>query len=304
MNRVELEQYLALLMEQERREREQIRTRLLATRQVGRLTPDVVADFARLLMTDDNGRPIRPAPHHWLWLHLMCNEDIKKLLIIAPPESAKTTWLLAYLGTHVAFYPEWPRIMAAVSGEVAAKRSQALRLMAESVEFQATFPDLKRAYGLKWTQEEWSIAPHGGLPRPGRIHPSFFAVGVEGGVIGSRARLAVGDDILDHENTRTAHQREIVHDWVHKSFLSRRMSRVGRSIVIGTAWHHDDTYARMRSGGDWVVCHVPLLSDGDLVAADVWYPEGFVGERLGTAVGGEFDALPEAEQFATIERIF
>ena len=179
--------------------------------------------------------------------------------------------------------------MAAVSGEVAAKRSQSLRLMAESPEFQATFPDLKRAVGMKWTQEGWSNAPHGGLPRPGRIHPSFFATGVQGGVIGSRARLAVGDDILDHENTRTAHQREIFHDWFHKSFLSRRMSRVGRSIVIGTAWHHDDTYARMRNGGDWVVCHVPLLSESGSVIANVWYPEGYEGERLGTAVGGEFE---------------
>ncbi|MBK8128917.1 MAG: hypothetical protein IPK53_08210 [bacterium] len=73
---------------------------------------------------------------------------------------------------------------------------------------------------------------------------------MQGGVIGSRVHLAGGDDILDQEDTRTAHQRLIVHDWFHKFFLSRRMSRVGRSIVIGTAWHHDDTYARMRSGGD------------------------------------------------------
>ena len=97
-------------------------------------------------------------------------EDIKKLLIIAPPESAKTTWLLAYLGAHVAFYPEWPRIMAAVTGNVAAKRSQSLRLLVESAEFQATFPDTKRAIGMQWTQTEWSVAPHHSLPRPGRRH--------------------------------------------------------------------------------------------------------------------------------------
>jgi len=100
--------------------------------------------------------------------------------------------------------------------------------------------------GMPWTRTEWSVAPQGGLSPPGRIHPTLF-VGVQGDVIGNRVRLAVGDDIFDHENTRTAHQREIVHDWFHKSFLRRRMSRVGRSIVIGTAWHHDDTYARMRT---------------------------------------------------------
>lgn len=240
------------------------------------------------MITDDNGRSIQPAAHHWLWLHLMCNEDIKKLLIIAPPESAKTTWLLAYLGAHVAFYPEWPRIMAAVTGSVAEKRAQSLRLLVDSPEFHATFPDIKRAVGMTWTQGEWSVAPHNGLPRPGRIHPSMFSVGVRGDVIGSRARLAVGDDILDFENTRTAHQRATIHEWFHSQFLSRRMSRVGRSIVIGTAWHHDDTYSKMRNQGDWVVCHVPLLSEGTAVYADVWYPENYTGERLGEPVASEF----------------
>jgi hypothetical protein len=38
-----------------------------------------------------------------------------------------------------------------------------------------------------------------------------------------------------------------------------------------------DTYARMRGGGDWVVCPVPFLSKGTAVTADVWYPKRFVG---------------------------
>lgn len=255
-----------------------------AAKATGWLTPDVVADFAWLHITDDHGRPIRPAAHHWLWLHLMCNEAISKLLIIAPPESAKTTWVLAYAATHVAFYPEWPRILAAVSGEVAAKRSQSLRLMTDSPEFQATFPDVRRAAGMKWTQEEWSVAPHGGLPRPGRIHPTLFAVGVGGSIIGSRARLLIADDILDQDNTRTAHQRELVHTWFHSSFLSRRMARVGRVVIIGNAWHHDDTYARLKAAGDWVVCHIPLLQDGREVYASIQYPESYRGERLGEPV--------------------
>jgi hypothetical protein len=81
LNRVELETYLSLLQEQERRERAQTRTRLLTAKNNDHLTPDVVADFACLLITDDYGRPTQPATHDWLWLHLMCNEDIRKLLI-------------------------------------------------------------------------------------------------------------------------------------------------------------------------------------------------------------------------------
>lgn len=286
------EKTAAAVLELARRQRERTRERLKAAKAADRLDAQAVADFAYLHITDDNGRSITPAVHHWLWLDLMCNQAIKKLLIIAPPESAKTTWLLAYLGTHIAFYPEWPIIMAAVTDSVAEKRAQSLRVMVSSAEFKATFPELSPAVGMKWTQQEWSLAP-GGKPRPGRLHPSLAASGVTGDVIGGRARLAVGDDLLDNENTRTAHQRDLVDGWLHKSFLSRRMSRVGRSIVIGTAWHHDDTYARMRNNGDWVICHVPLLSEGTAVVADVWYPEGYDGERLGEPVAGEFPPVGE-----------
>lgn len=243
-------------------------------------------------MTDDNGRPIAPAAHHWLWLHLMCNEDIKKLLIIAPPESAKTTWFLAYYATSIAFYPEWPHIIAAVSGPVAVKRSITLRNIMLSSEFKATFPDIAPAQGMTWNQDEWSVAPDG-RPRPGRVHPTLAAMGVGGSIIGSRARIAGGDDLHDEENSRTAHQRDQVHTWLHRSFLSRRMSRVGRSIVIGTAWHHDDTYARMKTEGGWVVCHVPLLSEETAVYATIHYPERYTGERIGDPVSAEFNELSE-----------
>lgn len=231
-------------------------------------------------MTDDFGQPIEPAPHHWLWLQLMCNEQIKKLLIIATPESAKTTWALAYIATHLAFYPEWPRVFASVDGGTAEKRSVAIRNMVESAAFQATFPAVQRAKGMKWNREEWSIAPEG-LPRPGRLHPSLFAVGVGGSIVGSRARLLVGDDLLDMDNTRTAHSRELVNNWFHTSFLSRRMARYGRVIIIGNAWHHDDTHARLRQDGSWVVCHTPLLSSGREVYASIYYPDPFTGEKLG-----------------------
>jgi hypothetical protein len=43
--------------------------------------------------------------------------------------------------------------MAAVTGNVAAKRSQSLRLLVESAEFQVTFPDIKRAVANVWYPE-------------------------------------------------------------------------------------------------------------------------------------------------------
>ncbi len=248
------------------------------------MTADVVADFAALHMSRDNRLPIRPAAHHWLWLRLLCNTEIRKLMIIAPPESAKTTWVLAYLACSIGWSPEMPRLIGCASGPVATTRSQAVRTLVESAEFRATFPTVRRARGMDYEQDRWSVAPDG-IPHAGRIHPTLAAYGAKGAITGSRAGEALADDVHDEENSRTDHQRNLVHLWLHRSFLSRVMAGIGRSIVIGTAWHHDDAYARLRAEGDWVVCHTPLLSEGPEVWATITYPDAYSGERLGEPVG-------------------
>lgn len=251
------------------------------------LTPDAVAAYAFLHIVDDETLPIIPAAHHWLWLRLLCDVRIKRLLIIAPPEAAKTTWALsAYVGAHTGFYPERSVIIGSVSGPVAEKRSLSLRTQVESPSYRATFPDVlpvKSSKGLKWSTSEWSVAP-GGRPRPGRLHPTIASYGTGGSVIGSRADLVVADDLLDFENSRTAHQRGLVEAWFHNSLLSRRKSKTGRVVVIGTAWHHDDLYSHARNDGKWVVCHTPLLEESTTFYAYITYPDSWPFERLGSPV--------------------
>ncbi len=240
--------------------------------------------YAELHLRDDFGRPIVPAAHHRLWLRLLCDERIKKLLIIAPPESAKTTWVIsAYLGCRIGIFPERSTIIASASGGVAEKRSVSLRTMAESEAWRQTFCGVERAQGMKWTPLEWSLAP-GGRPYPGRLHPTIAAYGPGGSITGSRADEVVADDLLDLENSRTEGQREFIKQWTHSSLLSRRKSRVGRSIVIGTPWHAADLYADMRREGGWVVCHTPLLSPGERVYAQLTYPDNWAYEVIGEPV--------------------
>jgi hypothetical protein len=213
----------------------------------------------------------------------MCNSKIKKLLIIAPPGTAKTTWLLAYTACHIAFLPEYPTILAAVSSTVADKRSVSIRNIVESESFKEIFPDVEKAKGFKWEQTEWSVAPRG-LSRPGRIHPTLFSVGMGGSVIGSRGRLLISDDLLDLNNTRTAAARELTYNWIHSQFLSRQMASLGRVIMIGNSYHHDDAYSRIKKQNSWTTCHTPLLSNGQSVYASITYPSSFEGETIGEAM--------------------
>jgi hypothetical protein len=225
----------------------------------------------------------------------MCDPRIEKLLLIAPPESAKTTWTIsAFLGCYIGFYPENSIIIGSVSGTVAEKRGLGLRSMVESDEWRATFPGVdvvKADAGFKWGVDEWSVAPDG-KPRPGRIHPTVSSVGRGGSIIGSRADLAVLDDFLDLDSTRTATQREFNEQWLHTSFLSRRKSRTepsgkpARAVMIGTSWHHDDSYARAAKEGGWVVCKMSLLSESSDVYATLTYPDSWQYERVGVPIAG------------------
>lgn len=246
-----------------------------------------MAAFAALHLRDDAGHPLEAAAHHALWLKLLCDWRIRRLLIIAPPESAKTTWVLsAYLGCRLGLFPEQPVIIASTSASVAEKRSLALRNMVESPEWQATFPAARPVPTMAWTQTEWSIAPEG-APYAGRLHPSVAAYGTGGSIIGSRAYEVIADDLIDYDSSRTQNMRELVMRWVQTSLISRVYSRVGRVVMIGTAWHSDDIYARAQQEGDWVVCRMPLLSESESVYAfmtypDRWSPEiGFHGEMMG-----------------------
>ncbi len=245
---------------------------------------ETVKAFAALCLTDDARMPITPAPLHDLWLRLICDRRIQNLLIIAPPESAKTTWLLTgFTACEIGFYPERSNIIACSATDVAETRSKAIQAIVQGAAFRAIFPDVLPAAGLAYTSTEWSVAPNG-RPRPGRIHPTVAAYGTGGAITGSRSDLTIGDDIHDFENSRTAHQRSVVDTWLHNSLFSRSKAETGRKIIIGTPWHHDDSYAKLRRLDNWVVCHTPALSEGKEVYATIQYPDSWRHEVLGEVV--------------------
>ncbi len=255
-----------------------------------KITPAAVAAFAALHIQTDDGEPIRPAAHHQLWLELLCDFRIRKLLIIAPPESAKTTWtILAYLGCRIGIFPQQNVIIGSATADIATARSMSLRAMVDSDAWRETFPGVMpvRAHegGLRWGTNQWSVAPYG-IPFSGRLHPSIAAAGTNGTIEGGRADEVVGDDLLSGSVAQSPTERKKVEDWAHRSFLSRRKAEVGRAVLIGTSQHPDDYLAHARAAGDWVVCHMNLLNEGPDVYATVMYPDDVDWNRLGEPVAG------------------
>lgn len=249
------------------------------------VTPAAVFAYAKLHLLTDEGLPVTPTPFHRLWVELLCDLSIPRLLILSPPESAKTTWVIsAYAGLNIGVFPQRPIIVGSATGGVAGDRVLSLRTMTESDEWRLTFPNVRQARGMTWETYKWSVAP-GGVPYPGRIHPTVAAYGPDGGITGARAFLSIGDDIVDDKNSRTAKQRKIVSNWAHKTFIPRVKSRGGLIRLIGTAWHPNDVYSELKESGDFVVCRTPLLSESNLVYAEITYPDGWAGPIIGQRLG-------------------
>ena len=257
--------------------------KIRAAKVLGVVTPEIVQSYVLLMNHTDGGLPIEFADFHFVWLQLLCNEDIKKLLIIAPPGSAKTTIIMAYLGCRLGIHPDENYIIGSVTDDVAEKRSLSLRNTVDGGMWRTIFPDVAKNESMKWEQKEWSIHSKGSSSN--NLHPTLRAYGTGSSIIGSRADVLVGDDLLDSNNTHTQSQREKFEYWMDTSFLSRRKAKTGRTILIGTSWSSSDYYAKIRkSYPDWVTCHVPMLGEKPF-RVSLSYPDSWTGEVLGEGVG-------------------
>ena len=280
---------LNLYTELARRKKEQLRVVVQNAALKKVITPEVVEAYAAVHLkdADNHDMPIVAARHHRLWLHFLCDEKIPRLMIIAPFGSAKTTWILsAYVGCYIGIFPERSVIIGCGSADTAAKRSMALRSGALSEDFRKTFPDLRPDPALPWVQDQWTLMRHG-KPQANRLHPTLAAYGVgDTKTIGARANLIIPDDLLNFSNTRTAHQRNEVDQWMQSTLMSRISAKTGRIAAVGTSWNQDDYYATAKKQGGWVVVHMPQLSDTKEFYCTITYPDNFpkdrmIGEQIG-----------------------
>jgi hypothetical protein len=248
-----------------------------------KVTPQCVYAYASLIFKDDEGLPIIPAEHHKVWTELFCNETIKKLLIISPPDSAKTSWAMAYLGCLIGKNPDKNYIVGAVTDDVAEKRSLSLRNTIESQIWKEMFPDVMRNEQMKWEQSEWSIKSIKSSPT-GKLHPTVRSYGTNSSsIIGSRADFLLGDDLLSKENTATQGQRVKFEDWMDQQFLTRRKPK-GRTILIGTAYNAADYYAKIRRNPmGWVICICQSYQENGF-NIDIYYPDDWKGVMLGESM--------------------
>ena len=211
-------------------------------------------------------------PHHLVWIDALTGSQ-DDLLIVAPPGSAKTNWLIAFCGWQLGLHPDGHIIYASNTARQAYKPSVAIRdTITSPGPYQDVFPGVRPDPAKGWGEAEWFLA----RPDRGDKDPSLCATGVFGPILGARADLIVMDDCCDEENMSSRHMREKVWAWVNTTLFSRR-ARGCRRLCICTRWHHDDVAGHLKALGFRTIEMPVVNSEG----ANLWpamYPPEVLAE--------------------------
>jgi len=184
-------------------------------------------------------------------------------MIFAPPGSAKTTYVSRLsIPWIMQRKPGWSIIGASHKVDFALENSSyAIRYIQEYEQFLDL--QLKTENTGRWRTTEKVIKQPDGTDKTYQ-GCDYLAAGVDSGIAGFRADLAIIDDPVpkrdeaDRENFRNKVWR-----WFHGD-LARRLKPEGRLVLMHTRWHEDDLAGRLLKyqPGRWKVICLPAIATG------------------------------------------
>lgn len=186
------------------------------------------------LLTPEN----KPAAHHKIILDNIMDVvdgDTKRLMIFAPPGSAKSTYASVLFP---AYFIGRKKICAMIGAshteDLAINFSRRCRNVVNTKEYKEIF-----GFGLSRTHnaaKQWETEVGG----------EFYAVGIGGAVTGRRADGGLIDDpVKSRKESLSPAYREMVWDWYLSDFRTRLKNQNSFIIIIMTRWHVDDLAGRI-----------------------------------------------------------
>lgn len=210
--------------------------------------------------------------HHLEWIEALEDESIKRLLIIAPPASAKTEWVgIIYSDWKVGKNPNKHLGYITHADLVSFGRSTAVRDIMMTSRYQTVFPGIEPDEGKGWSQSHWYVK----RKDVGDPHPTFRACGLGSAIIAFRFDELICDDLCTQGNTQTQAERDKSWAWWQSTLLTR-LTPDGRVVYIGTRWHEDDLPGHIMGQKGWKVIHIPALDENE----KSYWPEEWPTERL------------------------
>lgn len=218
-----------------------------------------------------------PAPHHSLMLDALqavYTGAISRLLIIAPPGHAKSTYVSIV-------FPSWylgHRYNDSIIGVTTTDRLGSLygdtirNAIEGSPEWRSVFPHVEPDLKRGWSTEGFFLKGPERRARQSK-DPQLVFTGAGGPVIGRRAAGVVIDDAVDEPTARSEVLLEQRKVWIRRSVFSR-LKPGGWRIIAGTLWAEGDVVDAAMQSGSYVTIHMAAQSTTKLVEADVTIPDG------------------------------
>ena len=206
-----------------------------------------------------------PAAHHGCWAELL-QSDTERLLLIAPPGHAKSTWCtVIYPAWLIGRRPDVNILLVSATAAQALLFSGAVRAtVSASAEYRQVFPAITPDRKRGWSAAAWYVVRSTGANKDATV----AAYGVGGPLIGRRADVIIVDDPCDDATTATAARRDKLWRWYRQTLLTR-LRPGGRIIVVMTRWHPDDLAGRLISTGEYTTCHMEAISADTEVSAEI-----------------------------------
>ena len=233
---------------------------------LARARTDICAFILYVMRHERTGRKIKLAPIHRTWHQLA--DEYDRLVLWSFAESGKTFGLsvartLFMLGRDPTLQFA---IVSNTTGMAAKIANQIADYIENSEQLHEVFPHLVPNPDRPWNSEQLTVM------RPTLSKdPSVNTLGVGSNTQGARLDVAILDDVLNRENTRTAYMRAGLLDWYLKT-ITGRMTERGRIIAIGNTFHPEDllhTFAK--NPQVWRAFKFPILrKDGTSAWPEVW----------------------------------
>lgn len=234
---------------------------------------------------------MQPAKHHIIWMKALLDPRYKRVNIIAPRESGKTTVLVHTMLWHMCTNPLSTNGIISVSADQSQKR---LRMMASIIQdsdrFKNVFPEIEIDKQMSFTQTEFTLKrtdmeyPHwrAMVQQKGSLKdPTIRLSGVGGrNIIGSRfSGWLLLDDIIDESFLSEKAQDDMI-DYITTTLVPC-VQEEGKIAIIGTRWMAGDVLDRFKQNPNiWRTFDTPAIKfdhDGNRYS---YWPEYWPLEKL------------------------
>lgn len=256
---------------QSRRDREQMAEDLVK--------PENLPEFAEKLLG------LTLTHNQRLWHEHM--RENRMILMEAAVGHGKSTWLYPEVVQWICrcqLHDEWHPVLFGTS------RTPLARDYTNRIQRALRLPMVIELYGAFYDREQyWATDGFRVLNQPTHIkEPMWRAAGINSAIEGTRADWGILDDPVDLDNALSPADRDRAWWWFTSTFTAR-LNQGARVTVIGSSWHPEDLYSKIRDGGEYSCYKYPAYGEydwGELLSPELWSDEALQSKKreIGTTM--------------------